>query len=145
MTVYTCTFNCTCTPEAAHFKSDCLGCVVLVCFVVCMTLLASFFLPSATLINMYVCTCTCIYLPISRHSCLDCRWPAESQRGRRWHTSPRSRDPPENCYTQILLQCVCVRTYVGCYHSLHIHYTCTYSTHTLYMYILYTYTIHVFK
>ena len=27
-------------------KSDCLGCVVLLCLVVCMTLLASFFLPS---------------------------------------------------------------------------------------------------
>ena len=27
-------------------KSDCLGCAVLLCFVVCMTLLASFFLPS---------------------------------------------------------------------------------------------------
>ena len=29
--------------------------VVLLCFVVCMTLLASFFLPSASLINMYMC------------------------------------------------------------------------------------------
>ena len=27
-------------------KSDCLGCVVLLCLVVCLTLLASFFLPS---------------------------------------------------------------------------------------------------
>ena len=35
--------------EAAHFsfvKSDYLGCVVLLCLVVCLTLLASFFLPS---------------------------------------------------------------------------------------------------
>ena len=29
-------------------KSDCLGCVVWFCLVVCMTLLASFFLPSLT-------------------------------------------------------------------------------------------------
>ena len=27
-------------------KSDCLGCAVLLCLVVCLTLLASFFLPS---------------------------------------------------------------------------------------------------
>ena len=32
----------------------CRGCVVLLCFVVCMALLASFFLPSASLINMYI-------------------------------------------------------------------------------------------
>ena len=32
-------------PEAAHF-SDCLGCAVLLCLVVCLTLLVSFFLPS---------------------------------------------------------------------------------------------------
>ena len=31
-----------------------LGCVVLLCLVVCMTLLASFFLPSVSVINMYV-------------------------------------------------------------------------------------------
>ena len=37
-------------------KSACLGCSVLLCFVVCMTLLASFFLPSSSLINM------CIYI-----------------------------------------------------------------------------------
>ena len=35
-------------PEAAPFfrKSDYLGCAVLLCVVVCLTLLASFFLPS---------------------------------------------------------------------------------------------------
>ena len=47
--------------EAAHKadlrKSDCLGCAVLLCLVVCLTLLVSFFLHSASLINMY-CTCT---------------------------------------------------------------------------------------
>ena len=31
------------------WKSNCLGCAVLLCFVVCMTLLASFFLPSSSL------------------------------------------------------------------------------------------------
>ena len=36
------------------WKSDCLGCAVLLCLVVCLTLLASFFLPSASLINMYI-------------------------------------------------------------------------------------------
>ena len=33
-------------------ESDCLGCAVLLCIVVCLTLLASFFLPSH-LSNMY--------------------------------------------------------------------------------------------
>ena len=44
-------------PKAAHFffwKSDFLGCVVLLFLVVCMTLLASFFLLSLSLINMYM-------------------------------------------------------------------------------------------
>ena len=35
------------------WKSDCLGCAVLLCLIVCLTLLASFFLLSASLINMY--------------------------------------------------------------------------------------------
>ena len=48
--IYTCMYTCTC-PEAARQlillrKSDCLGCAVLLCLVVCLTLLASFFLPS---------------------------------------------------------------------------------------------------
>ena len=38
-------------------KSDCLGCAVLLCLVVCLTLLASFFLPSHLSLN----TCT-VYL-----------------------------------------------------------------------------------
>ena len=42
---------CTCTcvpPEAAHFSkiSDCLGCAVLLCLAVCLTLLTYFLLPS---------------------------------------------------------------------------------------------------
>ena len=47
-------------PEAAHFfgKNDCLGCAVLLCFVVCLTLLASFFLLHLS-VNMYY---TCIYM-----------------------------------------------------------------------------------
>ena len=51
-------------PEGAHFtlwKSDYLGCAVLLCLVVCLTLLASFFLPSASLTNMYLSsTCVCV-------------------------------------------------------------------------------------
>ena len=39
-------------------KSDCLRCAVLLCLVVCSTLLASFFLPSH-LIQMCMCMCTC--------------------------------------------------------------------------------------
>ena len=35
-------------------KSDCIGCAVLLCLVVCLTLLASFFLPSHLSLNMYV-------------------------------------------------------------------------------------------
>ena len=43
--------------------TDCLGCAVLLCLVVCLTLLASFFLPShLSLKHVHVCTCTCIYL-----------------------------------------------------------------------------------
>ena len=49
-------------PEAAFvlWKSDCLGCAVFP-RLVCLTLLASLFLPSASLINtynVYKCTCT---------------------------------------------------------------------------------------
>ena len=35
-----------------HRKSDCLGCTVLLCLVVCLTLLASSFLPSLTCIHL---------------------------------------------------------------------------------------------
>ena len=48
--------------EAAQFslrKSDYPGCAVLLCFVVCLTLLASFFLPSHLSLNVY-CTVCCI-------------------------------------------------------------------------------------
>ena len=41
-------------------KSDCLGCVVLLCFVVCLTMLASFFLPShLSLKHVHVHVHTC--------------------------------------------------------------------------------------
>ena len=36
------------------WKSNCLGCIVLLCFVVCIALMAFFFLPSVALINMYM-------------------------------------------------------------------------------------------
>ena len=36
-------------------KSDCLGCAVLLCVVVCLTLLVSFFLPSHHLSLKHVC------------------------------------------------------------------------------------------
>ena len=56
---YTCTYTVhvhVCTQGSSFFlwKSDCLGCIVLLCFVVCLTLLASFFLLSACLINMNI-------------------------------------------------------------------------------------------
>ena len=35
-------------------KIDCLGCAVLLCLVVCLTLLASFFLSSHLSLNMYI-------------------------------------------------------------------------------------------
>ena len=41
------------------FKSDCLGCAVLLCLVVCLTLLATFFFPSHLSLT---CTCTRIYM-----------------------------------------------------------------------------------
>ena len=40
--------------RALCVQVSCLGCVVLLCFVVCLTLLPSFLLPSASLINRYV-------------------------------------------------------------------------------------------
>ena len=51
-------------------KSDCLGCAMLLCLVVCLTLLASFFLPSLiSHLNMYklqlgviIPNCTCFNL-----------------------------------------------------------------------------------
>ena len=55
-------YTCTCAecrefeshPRQLIFlqKSNCLGCAVLLCFVVSMALLASFFLPSESLVNM---------------------------------------------------------------------------------------------
>ena len=58
-------------PEAAR-KSDCLGCAVLLCLV-CLTLLASFFLPShLSFKNMYMhvhCTFTMyMYMYVSVHT-----------------------------------------------------------------------------
>ena len=41
-------------------KSDCLGCAVLLCLVVCLTLLASFFLPSHLSLK-HVCIYICTY------------------------------------------------------------------------------------
>ena len=40
---------------------DCLGCAVLPCLVVCLTLLASFFLPSHLSLK-HVCTSKCIHV-----------------------------------------------------------------------------------
>ena len=43
-------------PEAAHFflwKSDCLGCAVLLCFVSCLTFACFFLPPPSSLNNMY--------------------------------------------------------------------------------------------
>ena len=55
-------------------KSDCLGCAVLLCLVVCLTLLASFFLPShLSLKHVHVCTLSCtmyIYIHIRVHDVL---------------------------------------------------------------------------
>ena len=53
-------------------KSDCLGCAVLLCLVVCLTLLASFFLPSHLSLKHihvhYVCVCVCVCV------CMVCVW-----------------------------------------------------------------------
>ena len=51
------------TRGSSYF--DCLGYVVLLCFVVCLTLLASSFLPSASLINIFVYI-QCMYRYIAR-------------------------------------------------------------------------------
>ena len=55
-------------------KSDCLGCAVLLCLVFCLTLLASFFLPSSSLINMYTSymahVCMYMYTCCTAHVCM---------------------------------------------------------------------------
>ena len=43
---------------------------VLLCFVVCMTLLAPFFLPSVSLINMYIIMCMHAILPLHMYHCV---------------------------------------------------------------------------
>ena len=68
--VHDCKCACTCTCIESHprqliflRKSDCLGCAMLLCLVVCLTLLASFFLPSfSSLIK------TCIYMSLYNNS-----------------------------------------------------------------------------
>ena len=57
--LYKCTLYMCRTAHVQLWKSDCLGCIVLLCFIVCTTLLAYFFLHSTSLINMYsFYTCT---------------------------------------------------------------------------------------
>ena len=68
--IHDCKCACTCTCIESHprqliflRKSDCLGCAMLLCLVVCLTLLASFFLPSfSSLIK------TCIYMSLYNNS-----------------------------------------------------------------------------
>ena len=58
-------------PEAAHFlrKSDCLGCTVLLCLAVCLTLIASFFLLShLSLKHVTIKVIQCIYT----YMCIAC-------------------------------------------------------------------------
>ena len=51
-------------------KNDCLGCAVLLCLVVCLTLLASFFLPShLSFKNMYYVT-ACVLQSARHHNTL---------------------------------------------------------------------------
>ena len=53
-------------------KSDCLGCAVLLCLVVCLTLLASFFLPShLSLKHVYIQNCF-VYLTAKIEECYTC-------------------------------------------------------------------------
>ena len=41
-------------------KRDCLGCTVLLCLAICLTLLASYFIPSHVIkTRTHTCTCTC--------------------------------------------------------------------------------------
>ena len=42
--------------ESHPRQSDCLGCAVLLCYVVCLTLLAPFFLPSHLSLKHNACT-----------------------------------------------------------------------------------------
>ena len=64
-------------PEAAHFllgKSDCLGCAVLLCLVVCLTVLTSF--------SSLIKTCSSIVLSRIVHTVmLSVYGPSRSQRG----------------------------------------------------------------
>ena len=55
---------------AAHYvlESDCLGCVVLLCLVVCLTLLASFFLLHLSLKYTPICTYSHTHIPPYAHT-----------------------------------------------------------------------------
>ena len=60
----------------------------------------------------------CHYLPISKHFCLDCKWPAEHQKERRLHFSPHSHDPPVYCCTQTLHTKLIHSNYTGIVNTL---------------------------
>ena len=86
-------------PEAAHFlrKSDYLGCAVLLCLVVCLTLFASLFLP------FHLKTCTlffCMVFPW-RPPIRDCP-PCRPQYWRRCRHSPTASLPCSPNSTRLL-------------------------------------------
>ena len=68
MHVYTFTSVVWCLFQHRYNTIGTIGCVVLLCFVVCLTLLASFFLPSASLIK-HVYTDVSLYLCILMSLC----------------------------------------------------------------------------
>ena len=47
-------------------KSDCLGCAVLLCLVICLTLLASFFLLIS--LKLYIHKCTLVHIHVHVHA-----------------------------------------------------------------------------
>ena len=83
------TYTCTCTygvephpRQLINFffgrVTDCLGCVVLLCLVVCLTLLASFFLPSSPsslsqylyITKFYTHITLCLIVQTHLHTCI---------------------------------------------------------------------------
>ena len=89
--IYSCIYTCRVSwvrvpPKAAHFlrKSDCLGCTVLLCLAVCLTLLAYFFFLSLKHVTIKVMQCIYTYMCIA---CNDLSPPS-------LHHSPPPSVPP---------------------------------------------------
>ena len=130
-------------------KSDCLGCAVLPCLVVCLTLLASFFLPShLTIMNMHIFFTQTVWDKIKFYM-YSAALPAPLDL---WVTSlnctlrlmpeklPCLEEIAHSLIIHMYIQCTCTFTVHVCpvhIYNVHVHvyYTCIQSLHNLYKYV----------